>query len=257
MICKAEPIEPIPRKRPGKPGPNGRFTHHASIANWLTFTNRSLRLPERGTPPQIEFTRDYREGGLSGTQKLLTAKELELLVAYARQGSRPAWEILASSFYGRVHKYLTHHLGDSFEAEDATQEVFLQAIRHLHQLRISRLFPAWIKAIARRTLRRYRHRTRGKESTVAYLLSGEKTEISSPTPDPPEVVEQEELAQQVRTAVATLGSLDRQTIEAHYFRGESLWQISRRLGCPLGTVKRRLHTARRRLAQRLEQLVSA
>ncbi len=257
MICKAEPIKPIQKRRAGKPGPYGCFTHHASISASLSFTNRSLRLPERGTPSRIEFTRDYREGGLSGTQKLLPAKELELLVAYARQGSRPAWEILASSFYGRVHKYLLHHLGDSVEAEDATQEVFLQAIRHLHQLRISRLFPAWIKAIARRTLRRYRHRTRGKGSAPGYLSSWEKNDISSPIPAPPEIVDQKELAQQVRTAVATLGSLDRQTIEAYYFAGESLGEMSRRLGCPLGTVKRRLHTARRRLAQQLERLVFA
>jgi RNA polymerase sigma-70 factor (ECF subfamily) len=119
------------------------------------------------------------------------------------------------------------------------------------------LFPAWIKAIARRTLRRYRHRRQGIGSAPAYLSCWEKTEISSAVPAPPEIVDQKELARQVRTAVATLGSLDRQTIEAHYFRGESLCEMSHRLGCPLGTVKRRLHTARRRLAQQLERFVSA
>jgi RNA polymerase sigma-70 factor (ECF subfamily) len=49
-----------------------------------------------------------------------------------------------------------------------------------------------------------------------------------------------------------LGELDRHTLEAFYFRGQSLAEMSRAFAAPVGTIKRRLHVARKRLAAQLE-----
>jgi RNA polymerase sigma-70 factor (ECF subfamily) len=53
-----------------------------------------------------------------------------------------------------------------------------------------------------------------------------------------------------------LKSLDREALDAFYIRGQSLLEIAERLGVPLGTVKRRLHTARKRLRIELETAVA-
>ena len=61
-----------------------------------------------------------------------------------------------------------------------------------------------------------------------------------------------ERAAQVRGGLARLGELDRHTLEAFYVRGESLSQMSESFEAPIGTIKRRLHVARKRLARQLE-----
>jgi RNA polymerase sigma-70 factor (ECF subfamily) len=61
-----------------------------------------------------------------------------------------------------------------------------------------------------------------------------------------------ERAAQVHGGLARLGDLDRHTLEAFYVRGQSLAEMSASFEAPVGTIKRRLHVARKRLAAHLE-----
>ena len=56
----------------------------------------------------------------------------------------------------------------------------------------------------------------------------------------------------VQAGLRRLKPLDRQALEAFYLRGRSLKRIARELDVPVGTIKRRLHVARRRLKTVLE-----
>jgi len=67
-----------------------------------------------------------------------------------------------------------------------------------------------------------------------------------------DVVLANERATQVRGGLARLGELDRHTLEAFYVRGQSLSEMSESFAAPIGTIKRRLHVARKRLARQLE-----
>ncbi len=60
--------------------------------------------------------------------------------------------------------------------------------------------------------------------------------------------------EQVHQGLRRLGALDRQTLTAFYVDGSSLLEMSRQFASPVGTIKRRLHVARKRLAQELEAL---
>jgi RNA polymerase sigma-70 factor (ECF subfamily) len=53
-----------------------------------------------------------------------------------------------------------------------------------------------------------------------------------------------------------LKTLDRKTLTAFYVEGRSLAEMAVRFESPIGTIKRRLHTARKRLAVELEQLAT-
>ncbi len=54
-----------------------------------------------------------------------------------------------------------------------------------------------------------------------------------------------------------MASLDRSTLVAFYLNGRSLLEMSDDFAAPVGTIKRRLHVARKRLAKELECLQSA
>jgi RNA polymerase sigma-70 factor (ECF subfamily) len=58
----------------------------------------------------------------------------------------------------------------------------------------------------------------------------------------------------VRAGLRRLRDLDRRTLVAFYVEGRSLLEMSREFESPLGTIKRRLHVARKRLAQELQSL---
>jgi RNA polymerase sigma-70 factor (ECF subfamily) len=61
-----------------------------------------------------------------------------------------------------------------------------------------------------------------------------------------------ERIEQVRQSLERLTPLDRDTLLAFYYHDQSLATISQQAAAPLGTVKRRLHMARKRLRQELE-----
>jgi RNA polymerase sigma-70 factor (ECF subfamily) len=61
---------------------------------------------------------------------------------------------------------------------------------------------------------------------------------------------------QLRAGLARLRDLDRQTLEAFYVEGRSLQEMSGDFQAPLGTIKRRLHVARKRLAKQVEPLTA-
>ncbi len=66
-----------------------------------------------------------------------------------------------------------------------------------------------------------------------------------------------ERAERLWTALRRLKTLDRESLVAFYIRGLSLVEIADELDVPLGTIKRRLHTARKRLRLELESSVAS
>ena len=61
---------------------------------------------------------------------------------------------------------------------------------------------------------------------------------------------------QLRAGLRRLRELDRETLEAFYVRGQSLVEMSDEFDAPVGTIKRRLHVARKRLAKEMDSLVA-
>ena len=76
------------------------------------------------------------------------------------------------------------------------------------------------------------------------------------TDEPLDQLIDRERAERVWAALGRLKSMDREALDAFYIRGHSLVQIAAMLDVPLGTVKRRLHTARKRLKVELETAVA-
>jgi RNA polymerase sigma-70 factor (ECF subfamily) len=65
-----------------------------------------------------------------------------------------------------------------------------------------------------------------------------------------------EQAAELYKALEQLKPVDRATLVAFYIRGRSLKQMSREFETPVGTIKRRLHVARNRLKEVMEQAMA-
>ncbi|MFO0912255.1 MAG: sigma-70 family RNA polymerase sigma factor [Pirellulales bacterium] len=173
------------------------------------------------------------------------------LVLAAQSGDRQALGELFLRFRPTIIALALRRLGNLAEAQELSQEVFIQAMQKLDQLRAPECFAGWIRSITVRMAINRAVRRAPMLATEPQTL--ESTCIDRRTPAAAAVAGEQ--AQGVRDGLKRLRSLDRDTLEAFYVRGQSLNEMSAEFDAPVGTIKRRLHVARQRLARELEHLV--
>jgi RNA polymerase sigma-70 factor (ECF subfamily) len=168
------------------------------------------------------------------------------LVRAAQQGDREAFGRLFEQFQRVVCAIAFRRLGNHAEAQEVCQEVFIQAMRKIGQLRDPRCFAGWLRSMASRMSLNRAVRGRQMQSvpeTYEVPSAGQQTPLGG--------MLQEESRAQVHTGLNRLSTLDRETLKAFYFDGRSLNEMSDEFRTPVGTIKRRLHVARKRLARAL------
>ncbi len=170
------------------------------------------------------------------------------LVAAAQLGDREAQSALYERYHASAVALAYRKLGNWDEAEELVQDVFIHAFDRLEQLRVPEAFGGWLRQIVRRMainqLTRRRH--------VVAMESEVLEAVHACTGTSLEDLLDREQNEQVRSGLEKLGEIDRQTLEAFYIGGHSLIEMAQQFDAPIGTIKRRLHVARKRLAQHLE-----
>jgi RNA polymerase sigma-70 factor (ECF subfamily) len=174
--------------------------------------------------------------------------EVAALVRDAQAGDRDAFGRLAERFEPTVRAIALRRLGNMGEAMELTQEVFLHVLRRLDQLREPERFAGWLRQVAVRMAINHASRRPAAFSLEAAALDG-ASEIDD---EPIDALIARERAQRLWEALGRLKALDRETLVGFYIRDLSLIEMAEELDVPLGTVKRRLHTARKRLKAELE-----
>jgi RNA polymerase sigma-70 factor (ECF subfamily) len=162
-------------------------------------------------------------------------------------GDRAAFGRLVEQFQRTVHAICLRRLGNASEAAELTQEVFLHVMRRIGQLREPERFAGWLRQVTVRMAINRATRRVAPACVETVVLEGACAERDDPLA---ELITRER-AERLWQALAQLKALDREALLAFYIHGESLVEIADRLDVPLGTVKRRLHTARRRLKAEL------
>jgi len=186
------------------------------------------------------------------TTELETRTELDVLVRAAQAGDRDAQGRLVERYQGCVMAIAMRKLGNYAEAQELTQDVFVQALTKIGQLREPQAFGGWLRRITvRMAINRMVRRT-PDIATEPVTLEATCVERKTPLTDIMDV----ERAGQVREGLDRLGAMDRDTLVAFYMDGQSLIEMSDAFDAPVGTIKRRLHVARKRLAKEVEQLVA-
>lgn len=186
-----------------------------------------------------------------------TSRDEELL-ARARTGDRAAFERLVSPFRDRIYWRSVRALGDRDEAEDVTQETMLRAFTRLSTFRGDARFGSWLYQVASNCIRMHlrTRRRRGAQRIDDYLGQVEAGDDPSTLCDQPRapdhVAMSRELVRALASAISNLppqyGSILRLWVED----GLDLKQIHERSGLSIPAIKSRLHRARQRVRQEVE-----
>jgi RNA polymerase sigma-70 factor, ECF subfamily len=175
------------------------------------------------------------------------ATTAELVVA-AQEGDNDAFGELVNRFERMVQAVCWQRLRNHAEAQEAAQEVFIKALQKLGQLKEPAAFAGWLKAIA---VRQSINRSVRRPATLTvepHALEGADGRDEAPLAN----LLAHERVDQLHEGLGRLASLDRSTLVAFYLEGQSLIEMSDEFSAPIGTIKRRLHVARKRLAKELE-----
>ncbi|MEW6751256.1 MAG: sigma-70 family RNA polymerase sigma factor [Candidatus Latescibacterota bacterium] len=177
--------------------------------------------------------------------------ELHTLVTRAQRGERRAFGDLVQRFQDMAVGYAFSVLGDWHRAEDAAQEAFVRAYLDLAALREPAAFAGWLRRIV---FARCRRGTRGKCLDVVPLERAGA--MAEDRPDPQEAAIADELRCLVHQALAELPEHQRRVTTLFYLADCSHQEIAAFLEVPVGTVKKRLHDARKRLRERMTEMTS-
>jgi RNA polymerase sigma-70 factor (ECF subfamily) len=145
-----------------------------------------------------------------------------------------------------VYRVTMAILGDEADARDAAQETFITAWRQLRSVRDLERFDAWLQRVAVNAAR-MTHRSRRRRGVREIPQSRLGARTAPPLHDGAEAD-----ARRLDMALRTLDFGQRSILVLHHLEGRSVAELAAMLDVPAGTVKSRLHAARRALQSAID-----
>jgi RNA polymerase sigma-70 factor, ECF subfamily len=180
---------------------------------------------------------------------LVVAEREQLPVAQARAGKPEAWDTLFRRYQLPLYVYVFELVHDEQTSLDLVQETFIAATKHLGGLREDEKFGSWLFGIAhQKCIQRWRKQNR--EETLREEIAAAPEEFED---DPSELLIRREQETEFMNLLNQLPPPQRSVLLLHFIEDFSLEEIADITGAQLGTVKSRMHYAKKSLRKLLEE----
>jgi len=177
------------------------------------------------------------------------------LILRAQAGESAAFGQLVERYMRRAYFAALGLVGSHEDALDLSQEAFVRAYRARQRLNPDLPFYAWLYQILRRLCFNFvrDRRTRRNRLEEARIWLAEQVGRRAEAASPERSAVRAEVRARVQAAIERLADREREVLVLKEFEGLRYREIAELLGIPIGTVMSRLYTARRRLAEALEE----
>lgn len=183
---------------------------------------------------------------------MVSVRDDKRLANRIQQGDRRAFEEFVDSYGARVHRLVRRYVENPSDAEDVTQEVFVDLYRNIGSFRGESALSTWVYRVA--VNRCLRHCQRLRPDSVAYEEQTAQAEEDWQS-DPALAATRRELSDKVQGALNLLSPLHQDVVILCQLHGLTYQECASILGIPVGTVKSRLSHAFRRLRESLNSYV--
>lgn len=158
------------------------------------------------------------------------------LIAAARSGDLHSFETLVRRYQSSVYRFVVHLTSDPSLAEDITQETFVKAFRSLRRYRGESRFTTWLFTIARNCTVDDA-RAAARRARLSQNIQHDRVATTSDSSG----------AFELREAIADLPAELAEPLLLIDLFGFSYAEVAALSDAPEGTIKSRVHRARRRL----------
>lgn len=177
-----------------------------------------------------------------------------------RREELEAFEVLIQRYGRRIYNIAYRMAGNDADAKDLTQEAFIRIFRAFRRINPDASLESWLYRIVSNLYidmlrRRPKVRIESLDAPVMTPKGGEiQREVPDERADPAVEVLNTQLDAGVQRALLALSPDLRAVVVLSDIEGYSYEEIGMILRVPVGTVKSRLHRARRTLQERLQHL---
>ena len=179
---------------------------------------------------------------------LVVAEHEQLPVPQARAGEPAAWDVLFRRYQLPLYVYVFELVHNEQTSLDIVQETFIAAVRHIGSLREDDKFGSWLFGIAHQKVIQLWRKRGGKE-----ILPGEIPESPDEFEDgPDDLLIRREQETEFMNLLNQLPLPQRSVLLLHFVEDFSLEEIARITETQIGTVKSRMHYAKRALRKLLK-----
>jgi len=179
----------------------------------------------------------------------------ESIIEMILDGNADAFETLVQRYRSAVFGITYHLVGNFADAEDLTQEAFIQAFLSLHQLNNHNKFASWLKQIAVNACKMWIRDQQRNEFVSIEKACNDDLATSVYKSDPEVETENKEFCDAVQESYKSLSNENRLVMTLRCIDGLTYGEIGKFLDLPISTVKWRLYDARRKLKKEIIEMV--
>ena len=179
----------------------------------------------------------------------VVAEREYLPVEQARAGEAAAWDTLFRRYQRPLYVYVYELVQDEQAGLDVVQETFIAAVRHIGGLSEDAKFGSWLFGIAhQKCIQRWRRRSR--EASLQEEMAGAAAEFEH---SPDDLLIRRESEAEFMELLNQMPVPQRSVLLLHFIEDFSLEEIAGITETSLGTVKSRMHYAKKLLRKLVEE----
>jgi RNA polymerase sigma-70 factor (ECF subfamily) len=176
------------------------------------------------------------------------------LISHCRAGDPAAVETLVRAHQTFVYRLALSMLDDPAEADEATQETFVAAIRRLDSFRGDSTLTTWLYAIALNVCRGRLRKRRVRERLAQTLHMQFRADLET-QPHAEQVVAERETNEALWRAVSSLDDGLREVVVLRYYHELRLADVAKAVGVSERTVRARLYAAYEKMRRVLQETI--
>jgi RNA polymerase sigma-70 factor (ECF subfamily) len=170
------------------------------------------------------------------------------------EGDVEAFNELVNRHHTKIYGLAYRMLGNAEDAEDATQETFLEAYKSIKTFRFQSQFGTWLYSIGLNTCNQYIRKAKSRNRMLeAYTEDTAAQGMTEERKIPERMAIKAEQSQVVQAAIDRLPPKQREVVTLYYMQHLKYKEIAEILNCSLGTVASRLNKAMQNLKTKLEK----
>jgi len=207
-------------------------------------------------PGHREVLGEAEQNVAPGAMRIQGQERDDVLLRRAAKGDEEAFTLLYRRNQAALYRFVLRMTGSAWIAEEIVQDVFMTLMREPKKFDASRgALGSYLFGIARNRVMKSRERATREVSLEEKREDGSDRGIVLQDKFTPATwTEQKERLEQVRAAVLELPAQFRETVVLCELEELSYEEAAQLIGCPVGTIRSRLHRGRALLLAKLEML---